>query len=75
MKNKPPARESRSVRLRDEEWVLAEAIARINGENGAGHGLRMALAREAERLARRGHGEELSQYRAQILSERTGGTT
>lgn len=75
MKNRPPARESRSVRLRDEEWVLAEAIARMSGEAGAGHGLRMALAREAERLARKGYGPALKAHLAQIKNERAGGTT
>lgn len=71
MNRKLEARESRSVRLRDDEWVLAEAIARINGENGAGHGLRWALAREAERLNRAGRGALLDSYRVQISSERT----
>lgn len=70
MKRKLEARESRSVRLREDEWVLAEAIARLDGENGAGHGLRWALAREAERLSRSNRGMALDFYRDQIMRER-----
>lgn len=70
MKRKLEARESRSVRLRDDEWALAEAIARTNGEAGAGHGIRWALAREAERLNRSGLGRALDAYRDQIMRER-----
>jgi hypothetical protein len=70
MTRKPPARESRSVRLRDDEWALAEAIAQLNGETGAGHGIRTALIREAERIARSGHGEELTSARHRLLTAR-----
>lgn len=70
MTSKPPARESRSVRLREDEWVTAEAIARMSGETSAGFGLRTALAKEAERIARRGLGVRLDFYRDQIISER-----
>jgi hypothetical protein len=36
-------RESRSVRLDEDEWVLAEALAELHRERGAGAGLRRAL--------------------------------
>lgn len=63
-------RESRSVRLRDDEWVTAEAIARLKGENGAGFGLRTALARESHRLMRSADRVEFEALVQQIRRER-----
>jgi hypothetical protein len=68
MTRKPQARESRSVRLRDDEWALAEAIAELAGEAGAGHGIRIALARDAERIALSGRGEELALRHQALLT-------
>lgn len=70
MSNRPRVRESRSVRLRDDEWALAEAIARMNGERSAGFGLRCALLREEARLRRSGRSAELARILAAIEAER-----
>lgn len=74
MSNRPPVRESRSVRLRDDEWILAEAIARMHGERSAGFGLRAALIREENRLRRdKVRSEELSRILLAIETERAEG--
>lgn len=74
MSNRPPVRESRSVRLRDDEWILAEAIARMYGERSAGFGLRAALAREETRLRRdKVRAAELSRLLRVIETERAEG--
>jgi len=69
--NRP--REARSVRLGEDEWVLAEAIARLNGERGAGQGLRTALKREARRLRRGPDSSEFDLLVRQLTAERTAG--
>lgn len=67
-------RESRSVRLRLDEWVLAEAIARLGaGRPSAGQGIRDSLHRERDRLRRAGQGMALDAYMEQILRERAEG--
>ncbi len=45
MDNRPAARESRSVRLSDREWAVADAIGRLAGNEcySAGRGIRQAL--------------------------------
>lgn len=70
MNSKPKAREARSVRLRDDEWVVAEAIARLNGESSAGSGLRTALTMAAASLRRTVGREEFASLLEQIRSER-----
>lgn len=67
-------RESRSVRLHTEEWVLAEAIARLGaGRPSAGQGIRDALHRERDRLSRAGRGTLLTELMDQIMNERAAG--
>jgi hypothetical protein len=73
MTSKPVARESRSVRLRDDEWVLAEAISRMNGERGAGFGLRTALKREENRINRSPQRQWLAELQLEIEAERAAG--
>lgn len=63
-------RESRSVRLRQDEWDLAEAISRMNGEIGAGFGLRAALTREGNRIERTQDGPRLAAILLEIEAER-----
>lgn len=70
MTTRPAPRESRSVRLRQDEWDLAEAISRLNGEIGAGFGLRAALVREENRLRRSADRDRFSAILRDIESER-----
>lgn len=65
------AREQRSVRLRDDEWSLAEAISRLNGERGAGFGLRMALKQARGQLVRQHGAEAVESMMKQITAERS----
>lgn len=64
-------REQRSVRLRDDEWSLAEAISRLNGERGAGFGLRMALKQARGQLVRQHGSETVDSMVEQITAERS----
>jgi hypothetical protein len=73
MATKNGARESRSVRLYDHEWVMAEALARLEGEQGAGFGLRQALKRETQRVRRSSQGTRLEALMNQIIRERADG--
>lgn len=67
-------RESRSVRLREVEWILAEAISRMGpGRPSAGQGIRDALHREQDRIKRDGQGMRLEALMDQITRERTDG--
>lgn len=70
MTTKPPARESRSVRLRESEWIVAEAIARHTGETSAGSGIRAALLITANRIRKSGNAPEFNQLIEQITAER-----
>lgn len=70
MDTRPAPRESRSVRLRQDEWDLAEAISRMNGEIGAGFGLRAALVREENRIRRSSDRERFDAILRDIESER-----
>jgi len=63
-------RESRSVRLSEQEWATAEAIAHMDLEAGAGHGLRAALRTAADRIRRQGRGAELEQLTALFQAQR-----
>lgn len=66
-------RESRSVRLSQDEWDLAEAISLLQLGGGAGHGLRTAL-RWAERQIRTGgRRAELDELLAAVKARREGG--
>lgn len=66
-------RESRSVRLKEEEWVLAEAISRLGaGRPSAGQGIRDALHHERARINREGLGMRLDALMDQIIRERRG---
>lgn len=70
MTTRPAPRESRSVRLRQDEWDLAEAISRMNGEIGAGFGLRAALVREENRIRRSPDRDRFDAILLDIESER-----
>ena len=74
MTERSPVRESRSVRLRDDEWDLAEIIALMSEERAtsAGYGLRVALRTAADRIRRQGRGAELDQLMAQAAQRRAG---
>lgn len=52
-----PQRESRSVRLSENEWATAETIAVMCGAEGAGAGLRAALHMASVRIIEEGDGE------------------
>lgn len=69
MNSKPQARESRSVRLREDEWITAEAIARLYGESSAGLGLRTALAHLDRRLRRSARRDEFLEHHAQVTAD------
>lgn len=73
MTTKPAVRESRSVRLRQDEWDTAEAIGRIRGERSAGFGLRAALSMAEDQLTEQGRGGDLDRIKAEIKAERTAG--
>lgn len=55
--NKTISRESRSVRLDDNEWATAEAIASLHKLVGAGNGIRMALDMAMKQIICEGDGE------------------
>lgn len=55
--NTSGAREARSVRLSENEWATAEAIAAMHQGTGAGAGLRMALEMARNQLLAEGDGE------------------
>lgn len=57
--NSRPTRESRSVRLDQDEWDLAEAIAVTLGARSAGAGIREALEMALNTLSREGVAESL----------------
>ena len=70
------ARESRSVRLSQEEWDLAEVIAHMmcpDNSATAGLGLRQALRMAADRLRRQGRGPEMAGLLAGVLAARSDG--
>ena len=73
MTTQPAVRESRSVRLRQDEWDMAEAIARISGERGAGFGLRLALTNMGNKMCQDGKADQLAETLEQIEAERTAG--
>jgi hypothetical protein len=66
-------RESRSVRLSEREWATAEAIAYLELETGAGHGLRTALRMSVDRIRRQGNGAELERLTDLFLAQRSDG--
>lgn len=71
MNEQQPVRELRSVRLREDEWVLAEAIASMGaGRSSAAQGIREALVVAEERLRRLGKGNRLVELKQQIAQER-----
>lgn len=55
--NTSGAREARSVRLSENEWAAAEAIAAMHQGTGAGAGLRMALKMARYQIIAEGDGE------------------
>lgn len=55
--NASGAREARSVRLSENEWAAAEAIAAMHQGTGAGAGLRMALEMARHQIIAEGDGE------------------
>lgn len=63
-------RESRSVRLFQAEWDVAEAVARLCTPQGervsAGLGLRTALRAATEQLRAEGRGEELDRELSRV---------
>lgn len=63
-------RESRSVRLSQDEWDTAEAISLINREGGAGAGLRAALQMAEDYFIEVGRGAELDALRAELAAKR-----
>lgn len=67
MTNKPAARESRSVRLNEREWAVADAIGRMSGNEhySAGRGIREAL-RIAERVIVADSGDRLLRLMDQV---------
>lgn len=71
MTTKPTARESRSVRLNEREWALADAIGRMSGNEhySAGRGIREAL-RIAEQVITSDSGEALQRLMDQVMNER-----
>lgn len=73
---KPAARESRSVRLNEREWTVADAIGRMSGNEqySAGRGIREAL-RIAEQIITADSGGGLQILMDQIAQERQGQVT
>lgn len=66
-------RESRSVRLHQSEWDLAEVIAFMTAPESnatAGQGLRRALSVAADRLRRQGRGAELESLLHEVAAGR-----
>lgn len=55
--NTSTVRESRSVRLSQEEWTDAETIAILYRRSGAGHGIRAAINALVSRIICEGDGE------------------
>ena len=66
-------RESRSVRLSQDEWDLAEAISLLNHEGGAGAGLRRALDLAENYYTELDGGVRLDAIRAELVAKRTAG--
>lgn len=62
------------MRLRDDEWDLAEVIALMSEEraSSAGYGLRVALRTAADRLRRQGRGAEMERLMEQAAQRRAG---
>lgn len=60
------------MRLRDDEWDLAEVIALMSEEraSSAGYGLRVALRTAADRLRRQGRGAEMERLMEQAAQRR-----
>lgn len=52
---------------------MAEAIARISGERGAGFGLRLALTNMGNKICRSGKADQLAETLEQIEAERAAG--
>lgn len=71
MTTRPAPRESRSVRLNEREWTVADAIGRMGGNEqySAGRGIREAL-RIAEQVITADSGETLSRLMDQVERER-----
>lgn len=63
-------RESRSVRLSQDEWDLAEAISIVSLGNTAGHGLRTALELAGSALRDSNQGAELDEQLTLIRERR-----
>jgi Flp pilus assembly protein TadB len=66
-------RESRSVRLSQDEWDLAEAISLLQLGGGAGHGLRTALRMAEDQFTEQGRGGELDELLTAVKARREGG--
>ena len=73
MDTRPGPRESRSVRLNEREWTVADAIGRMGGNEqySAGRGIREAL-RIAEQVIRADSGDDLLRLMDQVTRERQG---
>lgn len=70
MNTRTETRESKSVRLSQDEWTLAEAICRMVQSRGerttAGLGLREALRMAEDYFLAAGRGAELEEHKVQI---------
>lgn len=70
----PGARESRSIRMNEHEWSLAEALSALSGGTvSAGAGLRTALQSAVDQAYRQGRGERLEAMADRIRAQRAAG--
>lgn len=67
-------RESRSIRMNEREWSLAEALSTLAGGTvSASAGLRSALQAAVDSAYERGQGDRLEQLADSIQAERSAG--